>query len=301
MSDRPWYKRYGGDFVLGTMSLTLEEKGAYSLCLDLIYDRGAPIPDDERWLAGVCGVSVRRWRVIRDRLIEIGKLSANGGKLSNERAEKELENSAKTSREHVENGASGGRKRAENAASSKENSNLGQAGLKPRARVLPEPEPESVSEANASSTDRPPPAADPLADALRAYNVVAEEVGLPLARGLTAERKKHLRQRLAEHGTAGWLAAMDGLRAPFCRGENDRGWKANLDFALQAKSCAKLAENAYASGQTGPPMTAGMLSAASDELAFRIATGQVNGTENRNPLRDQGAVVALPAPLARHG
>src|SRR5688572_31678835 len=51
-----WYKRCGADFIHGTMMLTLEEKGAYSLCLDLIYDRGGPIPDDARWLSGVCGV-----------------------------------------------------------------------------------------------------------------------------------------------------------------------------------------------------------------------------------------------------
>jgi uncharacterized protein YdaU (DUF1376 family) len=56
-----WYKRCGADFIHGTMMLSLEEKGAYSLCLDLIYDRGGPIPDDARWLSGVCGVSLRKW------------------------------------------------------------------------------------------------------------------------------------------------------------------------------------------------------------------------------------------------
>ena len=67
-----WYKRCGADFIHGTMMLTLEEKGAYSLCLDLIYDRGAPIPDDARWLSGVCGVSMRKWNALRNRLIELG-------------------------------------------------------------------------------------------------------------------------------------------------------------------------------------------------------------------------------------
>ncbi len=77
-----WYKRCGADFIHGTMMLTLEEKGAYSLCLDLIYDRGGPIPDDARWLSGVCGVSIRKWNAIRERLLELGKLSVADGLLS---------------------------------------------------------------------------------------------------------------------------------------------------------------------------------------------------------------------------
>lgn len=134
MGDRPWYKRYGADFVHGTLGLSLEEKGAYSLCLDLIYDRGGPIPDDPRWLAGVCGVSVRKWKSIRNRLIKTGKIVARDGVISNFRAEKEIEKLSKTSRKHAENGAKGGEKRAENEARSNENNDLGQAGLKHRAR-----------------------------------------------------------------------------------------------------------------------------------------------------------------------
>ena len=76
---RPWYKRFGADFVHGTLGLSLEEKGAYSLCLDLIYDRGGPIPDDARWLSGVCGVSVRKWTALRERLIDTGKLVVRDG------------------------------------------------------------------------------------------------------------------------------------------------------------------------------------------------------------------------------
>ncbi|PZQ13650.1 MAG: hypothetical protein DI565_14000 [Ancylobacter novellus] len=139
MSTRPWYPRYGADFVHGTMGLSLEEKGAYSLCLDLIYDRGGPIPDDARWLAGVCGVSVRKWGALRQRLLEVGKLVLRETGLSNVRAENELENSAKIARKHAENGAKGGNKRAENALASSENNDLAQAGLKHRARV-PQPQ-----------------------------------------------------------------------------------------------------------------------------------------------------------------
>lgn len=130
MSSR-WYKRCGADFIHGTMNLTLEEKGAYSLCLDLIYDRGGPIPDDARWLSGVCGVSMRKWNSLRQSLISAGKLTVENGFLTNSRAALEIVSAELQRRNQAETGAKGGRKRAENERAAKENRNLAQATLKP--------------------------------------------------------------------------------------------------------------------------------------------------------------------------
>lgn len=135
-----WYKRCGADFIHGTMMLTLEEKGAYSLCLDLIYDRSGPIPDDARWLAGVCGVSTRKWNAIRNKLVDLGKLTAENGHLSNVRADFELVSSEFRARERAESGAKGGRKRAENQGSPKENSDLAEAELKQPPKQIREEE-----------------------------------------------------------------------------------------------------------------------------------------------------------------
>ena len=126
-----WYKRCGADFIHGTMNLTLEEKGAYSLCLDLIYDRGGPIPDDARWLSGVCGVSMRKWNSLRQSLINAGKLTAENGFLTNSRAALEIVSAELQRRNQAETGAKGGRKRAENERAAKENNHLAQATLKP--------------------------------------------------------------------------------------------------------------------------------------------------------------------------
>jgi len=136
MSDDYWYKRYPSDFITGTLNLTLEEKGAFSICLDLMYDQNGPIPDDHRWIAGVCGVSVRKWKSLLKRLIILGKLSTEGGFISNERALKEIENRAKTARKHAENGSKGGDKTAENRVALNKNNDLPPAGLQHRARVL---------------------------------------------------------------------------------------------------------------------------------------------------------------------
>lgn len=130
MKSRPWYRRFPDNFIGGTAELTLEEKGAYSLALDLIYSRGGPIADEPRWIAGVCNCSVRKWKAIRERLLALGKLVAGDGKLWNERALSELEKAHKQAEKLAENGSKGGDKSAQTRRAAKENSDLAEAPLK---------------------------------------------------------------------------------------------------------------------------------------------------------------------------
>lgn len=90
------------------------------------------------------------------------------------------------------------------------------------------------------------------AQALTAYNRVAEELDWPKAVRLTASRLTGLKARLAEcGGIEGWNAAMTRARAsPFLRGEEGRdaahaGWCPDLDFFLAQKSFTKLMEGKY--------------------------------------------------------
>ena len=85
------------------------------------------------------------------------------------------------------------------------------------------------------------------ADAMAVYNDIAAQLKLPIARRLTPGRTRALKARLAEHGEAGWTAACAALRtSPLCQGHNDRGWRADLDFVAQSKSCQRLIEGTYA-------------------------------------------------------
>ncbi len=127
---QPWYRRFPDNFLGGINGLSLEEKGAYSVVIDMIYQRGGPIADEPRYIAGICNCSVRKWNAIRQRLLDLGKLRSIDGHLTNDRAEEELEKAAKVAREHAENGSKGGDKSAENRAVAKENKDIGQAGLK---------------------------------------------------------------------------------------------------------------------------------------------------------------------------
>lgn len=115
MSRNVWHKRFHGDALNGYMGLTLEQRGAYTTILDLLYDSdwAIGIPDRERWLAGHLNVSVRRWKGLREELIQAGKIDLVDGMISNKRYRIERENAASLSRKRSESGASGGEKSGE--------------------------------------------------------------------------------------------------------------------------------------------------------------------------------------------
>lgn len=114
MSHSPWHKRFHGDALNGYMGLTLEERGAYTTLLDLMYERGEALVDNERFIAGWLQVSVRKYHSIRARLIEIGKiLVTEDGRLSNSRFERERQKALETSRTNSVSGEIGGRKSGE--------------------------------------------------------------------------------------------------------------------------------------------------------------------------------------------
>jgi uncharacterized protein YdaU (DUF1376 family) len=112
MSRMDWHPRYHRAALDGMERMTLAERGAYTTLLDMIYDRAGPVPDEDRMLAGIMLVSVRAWKAMRARLIELGKIepveTPHGQALHNWRAMTELENQSKRSRKNAESGAKGG-------------------------------------------------------------------------------------------------------------------------------------------------------------------------------------------------
>ncbi|WP_181708780.1 YdaU family protein [Chthonobacter rhizosphaerae] len=284
MSSRPWYRRYGSDFIAGTLGLTLEEKGAYSIILDLMYDRGRPIPDDPRYIAGVCGCSIRKWSAIRARLVALGKIQIVDGSITNRRAERELENDAKASQKLAESGSKGGQKRAENAAASNPNRGLAVATLKHRAHK-PEPDPELGASSLRSDAEFLPADRDVLTSAFDAYNSIAAQVGWPKAVKLNRARQVSLKARLADAGgLEGWRAALNRARdAPCLTGRNDRGWVADLDFFLQPQSFLRLIEGRY--DQRSPKVSLERPTARSGHDALGAAIGAIFGSDHGDQER----------------
>lgn len=92
----------------------------------------------------------------------------------------------------------------------------------------------------------------PEREAVDIWNSFAERLGLPIARNVTNGRLAKMRKRLAEcGGIDGWRAACEKIEVnAWMRGENSRGWKADLDFMLQEKTFTRLMEGSY-DGKSG--------------------------------------------------
>lgn len=105
-----WMPVYWGDYLKDTMHLTCEEHGAYLLLIAAYWNRGGPIPNDEKWLASASKLSVRKWRKVNARVTEFfSKLdNENGSVLVHERVEKEILRSSARLKSARANGKAGG-------------------------------------------------------------------------------------------------------------------------------------------------------------------------------------------------
>lgn len=139
MNGLPYYKAYPRDFIEGTIGMSFELKGAYRLVIDLIYMQGGKLPDDARYISGLLGCSVRKWNSFRSALLEMGKIEAFDGVISNKRARKELESLRKLQE-----------KQSENRAGSNKNKDL----QNPRS-IHTEPEPDSSSSSAREGVRKP--------------------------------------------------------------------------------------------------------------------------------------------------
>lgn len=110
------------------------------------------------------------------------------------------------------------------------------------------------------------------AEAVKAYNDLAAELGWPQCIKLNAMRKKHLRARLADcGGIDGWYSALARAKASkFLRGETSRGaghenWTPNIDFFLTESKFIKLIEGGFDGSTAAPAVTTTPTKALTDD------------------------------------
>lgn len=153
----PYHRRYHGDALTGCMNLTLEERGAYSTLLDLMYDAGGPINFNERMLAGFFQCSIRLARKLVLGLVEKGKIRLTAdNKLSNRRFELEMEYVSEISRKRAEN-ASKPRRRGRIEPEKASDFNEGGEQMLGGCALKPDPEPDNKKITLESEVPREPP------------------------------------------------------------------------------------------------------------------------------------------------
>ncbi len=267
---------YVSDFLGDTLHLSTEQVGAYLLMLMAMWNAGGVLPRDDAKLARVARVSLKKWRSISDDLMPYFELGEDC--ISHKRLSKELQKSRDKSELRASAGAAGGRAKA-----------LKDKGMNSaNASVLPQHSPEARSHIPEGI---PPisPKGD-VEEAVEIYTEMAKRTGLPEPRKVTQARKRKIGAVLNEYSLDLWREAVSAIEASsFCRGNNDRGWQANIDFLLQRKSFDGLIEGKYADRKGSAPTRR---QTAADVL-FNLAERMDNAEHSEDDRKAIGFVPSI--------
>jgi hypothetical protein len=255
MSERPWFKFYPGDWR-SESALRMVSMGARALWVEMLCIMHESDP--------------RGYLVVRDKPLPMDRLAILAGCTLDEACHlmAELVEAEVCSQTHL--GVIFSRKMVRESRISEEQrlrveKRWGRNNTEKKEEIrsgitdnntetvpiskLPEPElnPERISDANASSgVSASPTPADCVKVAFDEWNDLARRLQLPAARKLDPGRRKAIRGRLADGGLDAWREALAAVEhSVHCRGQNDRNWRADLDFVCQPKSWRRLLEGSY--------------------------------------------------------
>lgn len=272
MSGLPWYKRDPGAFIDGCANgnLTLEEVGAYALLIDEMYRRGGPLVDDPKHGCAYLRCDPRVWQRIRLALIRKGKIYATaGGRISNARVEEELR-AQYDMREKRSRAARLGRGKIDELDVTEPqlrcNSSVTEEQLSPSndANALFSHNAEPANAEHLSRRYRvrevlptgvvgsePTSIDEPVSKAIEEYNLAAARAGWIKARlPISAKRRRMIRARLRDGGMSAWMAEIAEAEAqPFLAGDNDRGWRMDVEFFSSESGRARIMDGKYRRGK----------------------------------------------------
>lgn len=106
MSAPPYMQLYVADYLGDTRHLTTEQHGAYLLLLMAMWRAGGSLPNDQRKLARMTGLTAARWGKIASDVVAFFDVA--NGVMTHRRVQKELEKASQTSDHRRESGARGG-------------------------------------------------------------------------------------------------------------------------------------------------------------------------------------------------
>ncbi len=275
------------DYITGTQGMSPEQEGIYIRFLVRLYDRGKPFPDDDRFMSSLMSLDVRRWRRVKVDLVTYGKITVRAGALTNSRFEKERQKRAAELRRQADATAKyWERKRSEKETSEESRGEVGAKSVESPREVQATfvEKPKEIKETAQHPTlqtrdqrletreeERESPdgllSPDPGQDdgrmtaskaakmAFDLYNETARRCGIPQCRILNDARKRALALRVREAGGIdGFKQALANLeKSAYCRGENERGWVATIDYVCQPKGFAKLFEGGWGNGAHAKP------------------------------------------------
>lgn len=237
-----WMPFYVADYLRDTIHLTRDQHGGYMLLLMACWNGGGRLPNDNGQLAAIAKATPAEWRKMAPVLRRFFKV--DGDDLVHGRVVEEHEKAARLSEIRRQNGGKGGRPKKQTETEGKA------TGLaKPKLTETPSPSPvgrEAIASTPTQDADASSVAGSDAKAAFDLWNAIAKRLALPVAKDLTAARRKAINARLAAAGLSGWREALNAVEvSPHCRGENDRGWRADIDFVANPTKFQKLREGSY--------------------------------------------------------
>ena len=244
------------DFLDGVMLLDPWEELAYRRICDMIYASNNHLENDDHKLAWGTKTG-KRWKSIKKSLLEKGKIQIVQNLIWNQKCSEMLAKSARNIEQKSAAGKASAAKRNNltnnETHSTADTNDVEQAVEQAVTTSVPtatsttqEPKnPVQISLPIGSSSSRQK--RDDPKFAFETFNALAAEIGIPTATKLDKRRRDAIRRTLADiGGIDAWNQILDALRnSPFCRGQNDRGWRANLDFLLNPTKRQRLVEGGY--------------------------------------------------------
>lgn len=266
----PWYKRDVDAWRGGTRGMSLELRGFYSELLDALWDRQAPIPNDESKIAMMVGCNKRTVRKLLPQLIALGKVVETPDGLSNARMAREIEDVQPDNSKRIrsEFDLNSKRIRPEFERKNPKNPMFSTRVLEVEEEVDKESPPCSPSrepEAAPSKRARPQPSTQAKTGDIDAgfevWARVASDYGLPACKSISEARRKRMAKRLKVAGGPEAFEAVlrkEVAGSGFLRGRKapkpgQKPFKADVDFVLQDKSWDRLVDGFYADAPGTPP------------------------------------------------
>jgi uncharacterized protein YdaU (DUF1376 family) len=266
---------YPHEWLSLTGHMTPEQRGVFVQICAQIYAKRGRILNDAAHIGRFSNCSSRAAKSIIDQLILSKDLQVHGEFIGQKRCEDELNKK----RTHLEHSAKGGRTKAENGRENKENSNLTSSGTDdslstPIAIAIASP----IVEITSSNEEVVPAVENELSllpkvsfgQMVEAWNKELGDV-CPSVKALTPDRKRLLAARFKDtfhHSLEHWTEYLRVIRqSDFLIGKSDKGWRADLDWALKTKSISRVMEGFYNGGQ-------GAGAESEHEKALKILRGQ---------------------------
>jgi uncharacterized protein YdaU (DUF1376 family) len=242
---------FGDAYMADTRHLTLEEHGAYHLLLLIAWrSPNCALPEDDKRLAQMLGITAKKWANLKPSVMAFWTATENGWeqkRLTKERRwveEKKAKNKSAAEARWEPKPKKTKEPRDANAyANGQPNGHANGYAPPPPPLGSNEPIISSIEDKSAE------PTAQPLTEIeiLEAWQDRMVPLGFPAVRRMTPARRRSLKARMREYPDIDdWQKAFSALeRSNFCKGDNDRGWRADFDFLCQSKSLTKLIEGAY--------------------------------------------------------